>query len=292
MGQNTVTERDCQEERIKIKTLSQQMKNLAISGTGISPWEAEVLLETIEEVYFNDPEFRHAKQGQIKYSCISKTEPPGKPVSECAMQTVLLTLFDDTDKGDLSYTDKDASIEKRQRRLARIAEEAKEQNGLLSQEDLAELLMCDVRTIRRDIADFKELGIVVPTRGTVKDIGPGVTHRALAIRLWLEGKEPTEISRHIKHSIKAVENYLEKFKRVAYLKQKGFTHFETARTVGISNSATNTFIEIYDQFKGKALFDARLEEIMIVGSSSYQAYDEKKESRMSKLSMRERQVKQ
>lgn len=292
MGQNTLTSRDCQEQRLKIKTLSQKMKNLAIKGTGISPWEAEVLIEEIEDVYFNDPEIKQSRQGQIKYSCISFEEPPGKVVSECAMQTVLLTLFDETDKGELSYTDKDASIEKRQRRLARIAEEAREQGGLLSQEDLAELLMCDVRTIRRDIADFKKLGIVVPTRGTVKDIGPGVTHRALAIRLWIEGKEPTEIARHIKHSIKAVENYLEKFKRLAYLKQKGFTHFEIARTVGISGSATTTFTEIYDQFKGKALFESRLEEIMIVGAQSYQAYDEKKESPMSKPSTRERRKKQ
>ena len=61
----------------------------------------------------------------------------------------------------------------------RISAEAREQGGLLTQEDLAKILMCDVRTIRRDIADLRKTDIVVPTRGTIKDIGPGVSHRAL-----------------------------------------------------------------------------------------------------------------
>ena len=169
--------------------------------------------------------------------------------------------------------------------MLRICDEAREQGGLLSQEDLAKLLMSDVRTIRRDIAELKRQGIIVPTRGTVKDIGPGVTHKEIAIRLWLEGQEPTEVARRIHHSIKATENYLEKFKRVAYLRrEKGFSEFEISRTVGISTAATKTFLSIYDEFRGKALFDMRMEEINLVGKAYNLAEDEKKESAMSKNS--------
>ena len=89
--------------------------------------------------------------------------------------------------------------------MMRICDEAREQGGLLSQEDLGELLMCDVRTVRRDVAALRKSGVVLPTRGTVKDIGPGVTHKGIAVRLWLEGKEPTEVARHIHHSLKATE---------------------------------------------------------------------------------------
>ena len=291
MGQNTVSSRESQEQRLKIKTLSQQMKNIVVKGTGISPWEAEVLVETIEEVYFTDPELREAKQGQLKYSCISAEEPPGKPVSECQMLTVILTLFEDSDKEGLSRNNKDASIEMRHRRLLRISEEAREQKGLLSQEDLSEILMCDVRTVRRDIASLKKREVVVATRGTVKDIGPGVTHRELAVRLWLEGKEPTEVARHTKHSLKAIENYLEKFKRVTYLRRKGFTNFEIARTVGISMAATTAFVELYNTFNGKAMFKNRMEEIEIIGSQAYQAQDEKKELTTLNNSMSSKQVK-
>jgi predicted transcriptional regulator len=266
-----------QERRINIKNSNQKMKNLAIKGAGISNWEAQVLVDMIEEVYFSQLMQNELKPGQIKYNCISAEEGPGKPLKDCTILTVTLTLFDERDKGDFSTNNnKDRCLELRRRRLVRIVEEAKEQGGYLSQEDLSELLMCDIRTIRRDTKTLKDIGIILPTRGQQKDIGPGVTHRALAIRLWLEGLEPVAIANQIKHSIEAVENYLMKFKRVAYLKMKNFDLHEIAMTVGISCYATKTFLQIYDEFKSKTFFKQRLEEIGIVGAQYYQAQDEKK----------------
>jgi hypothetical protein len=273
----TLNSQQDQARRLQIKTINQQMKNLAVQGTGISPWEAQVLVDIIEEVYFSELNKNDLQAGQIKYHCISAEEGAGKPLKDCKMVTVVLTLFDERDKGDFSTeNNKDRSIELRRRRLVRISEEAKEQGGYLSQEDLSELLMCDVRTIRRDVYDLKNVGIILPTRGQQKDIGPGISHRAIAIRLWLEGKEPVAIAQHIKHSIKAVENYLQKFQRVAFLKGKHFNDYEIALTVGISVYATKTFSELYEEYKSKAFFKQRLEEINIVGRQYYEAQDEKK----------------
>lgn len=292
MGQNTLTSNEAQAQRLKIKQIGQQMANLAVSGAGLSTWEARELVRIIEEVYFCDPDLRQLLPGQMRYSCVNSSEPSGKPIKECQMVTVVLTLFQNEDDRELPPNDKDGSIETRWRRLLRISDEAREQGGLLSQEDLAKLLMSDVRTIRRDIAELKKGGIVVPTRGTVKDIGPGVTHREIAIRLWLEGKEPTEVAHHIHHSLKATENYLEKFKRVAYLRRKGFTEFEISRTVGISVSAARTFQELYSEFKGKALFAMRMEEIELTGKQFQLAEDEKKDSPMSKNSTNDKRGRQ
>ena len=285
MGNNTLSNGEMQAQRLKIKQLDQQMLNAAVKGAGLSPWEAETLVRMIGEVYFRDSDLKQIQPGQMRYSCVAASEPPGKPIKECQMVTVTLSLLLNEDTEELPFKAKDASIETRWRRLLRICDEAREQGGLLSQEDLAKLLMSDVRTIRRDIAALKRQGIIVPTRGTVKDIGPGVTHKEIAIRLWLEGQEPTEVARRIHHSIKATENYLEKFKRVAYLRrEKGFSEFEISRTVGISTAATRTFLSIYDEFKGKALFDMRMEEINLVGKAYNLAEGEKKESAMSKNS--------
>ena len=270
--------RESQEHRLKIKTLSQQMQNVAVHGAGLSPWEARVLIEAIEQVYFSDPAMRAASDGQLKYSCVSLTEPPGKKIEECQMVTVLLTLFDPKDQGQLDYNKKRASIALRQRRLMRIADETREQGGLLSQEDMAEILMCDVRTIRRDIESLRKREIIIATRGQVRDIGPGVTHRGIAVRLWLEGKEPVEIARHINHSIAAVENYIEKFKRVAYLRGKNFDDYQSALTIGISVAAVKTFVELYKQYQDKSFFKQRMDEIELVGSQYYVAQDEKKDS--------------
>jgi len=222
------------ERRINIKNINQQMQTLAVQGTGISRWEAKVLVEMIEEIYFSELNTKTLQPGQIKYQCVCASEGPGKSLEDCKLVSVTLTLFDEKDKGNFSTTNnKDRSVELRRRRLVRMAEEAKEQQAYLTQEDLAELLMCDVRTIRRDIKDLKNVGIILPTRGQQKDIGPGVSHRAIAIKLWLEGKEPVAVALDIKHSIEAVENYLQKFKRVAFLKGRQFSDFEIALTVGI-----------------------------------------------------------
>lgn len=291
MGKCNIKSREAQGKRSEIKTLNQQMKKTAIEGTGISPWEAEVLVNYIDELYFTDNNIDHLKTGQMKYSCVDINEPPGKPINDCKMVTVCLTLFSEDDDKQLDWSCKNASIIQRQRRMMRVCTEAMDQGGVLSQEDLCKILMCDVRTIRRNVSILKELGIIVPTRGTVKDIGPGVTHREIAIRLWLEGKEPSEICNQINHSLKAVENYIEKFKRVSYLRQKHFDDFEISRTVGISVNAAKTFAEIYEQSKHKSFFQYRMDEINIVGSQYYNAQDEKKDFQRSRTSMNSRQVK-
>lgn len=277
MGKLTTNSYEDQQRRLNVKSIGQQMQNLAVEGAGLSPWEAKVLVDMIEDVYFMELDHKKLKSGVVKYQCVSSEEGPGKALKMCKMVSVYLTLHDDDDFGDFSSTNnKDRSIERRQRCLARITEEAKEQGGFLTQEDLAELLWCDPRTIRRDCQALKKRGIILPTRGQQKDIGPGVTHRAVAVRLWLEGKEPVEIAQHIKHSIKAVENYLQKFKRVAYLRRKGFSEYEIAMTVGISVSASRTFIDLYHEYQNRAFFDQRLQEIELVGGQHWQAQDEKK----------------
>lgn len=278
MGINTANSRENQTRRLQIKTLDQQMKRVAVEGTGISPWEAEVLVETINEVYFTDPGLKECAPYQLKYSCVSASEGPGKPLSKCSMTTVFLTLFAEEDERELPAKGKQASVWRRQRKIMRITEEAREQGGLLSHEDLGRILMCDDRTIRRDVDDLDKAGITVASRGQQKDIGPGVTHKAVAIKLWLEGVEPVAIARQIKHSIGAVENYLEKFKRVSYLRTKNFDDYQIALTMGISVRATKTFVSIHNEFKNRSFFKSRMDEIELIGSSHYLAEDEKKDS--------------
>jgi biotin operon repressor len=285
MGVNVASSsRESQDRRLRIKTLGQRMKQVAVEGAGLSPWEAEVLVDAIAEVYFSDPDLKELSAGQMKYSCVSATEGSGKPLNKCAMSTVLLTMIDPEDRKELPVDGKQASVHRRRRKIMRLTEEAREQGGLLTQEDLAAVLDSDVRTIRRDIHELRENGIVVATRGQQKDIGPGVSHRGLAVRHWLEGKEPVEVARAINHSLGAVENYLEKFKRVAYLREKSFDDFQIALTVGMSVAAVKTFVEIYKESKNRTFFRSRLAEIELVGEQHYLAEDEKKDSGSSNVS--------
>ena len=158
----------------------------------------------------------------------------------------------------------------------RMTEEARDQGGLLTQEDLALILCCDVRTVRRDIKDLRKRQITVATRGTIKDIGPGISHRELAIRKWLEGTEPVDVARGINHSLSAVERYIQHFSRTVFLRRKQFAPLQIALTLGCSSSSTEIYLNLYEKYHRKRKYKQRFEEIDIIGSAHYVAEDEKK----------------
>lgn len=288
MGLQNSSSYENQTRRQTIKTINQQMKQLAVAGTGISPWEADILIQTVEDVYFSNTELRDIKHGQIKYSCVSASEGAGKPLKDCQMTTVVLTLLDNSDEDELLVVgDKQRQTFIRRRKITRLADEAKDQGGLLSQEDLATLLGRDVKTIQRDVKALKDLNITVPTRGQQKDIGPGVTHREQVIRQWLDGKEPVEVARQTKHSIAATESYIEKFKIVVYLRaDKQFSDHEISVVSGMSSRGVKSFLKIYNEQQNHPLLKHRLDEIMLRGKQYYDETGEKKDSLPLNFSMK------
>ena len=280
MGIQTSSKYKSQTKRLQIKTLAQQMKQEAINGTGMSPWEGEILSQMIEDRFLGDAELRSIVPGQVQYCCVVDSEGAGKPLNKCAMKTVTLTLFnkeeDEQGLSSASYKTRQKTL--RQRRMMRICDEAVDQGGLLTHEDLASLLMCDVKTIGRDVKELKEREIILPTRGQQKDIGPGLTHRTLIARKWLEGYEETEICTLVKHSMKAVENYLQTFKRVVFLRrEKKFTDHEIAMVTGSSSGLVRKHLEIYEELKSHGIAEHRMEEISLKGSEFYREQGEKKD---------------
>ena len=275
-----------QQRRLAIKTIHQQMTMLAMDGAGLSKWEADELVNIIDDVYFTNADLRDLKEGQMKYSCTSAKEGPSKPLTNCQMVTVILTIFDDEDDKDLPCgVNKQRQVRQRMRRCIRLCQEAKDQGGLLTQEDLAKLLQCDSKTIQRIVKMLKQKEICLPTRGNQKDIGPGITHRELVIRKWIEGHEPAEVAKLTNHSIGAVENYLQKFKVIVYLhRERKFDNFEISVVAGVSLSATKVFVDLYESLKTHPTFKYRLEDIKITGKSYYHTVGEKKDSPLVKPS--------
>lgn len=277
MNKSSTSSLAAQHERLSFKSQSANLKSEVIRGTGMSPWEAGVLVDVVDHLYFSDPQLRPCKEGQVRVTCVAASEGPGKPLELCAKKSVILTLFDEEDGRDMFSLSDSEIAQMRRRRLCRIAEEAREQGGLLTQEDLAKCLMCSVRTIRREMAALNEMDIMVPTRGQQQDIGPTVSHRALAVEKWLEGREPVQIARDIKHSVRSVERYLETFKRVAWLYgRKRFNVFQAALAVSVSVSVAQFCIELYNEYKDSAFLEQRMTEIDLAGSAAYIAEGEKK----------------
>ena len=212
-----------QARRLAAKTQDQRMVNEVVSGNGMSPWEAQVVVEVIREVYFTTPGGAPLRHGQLLYTCMKIEAGAGTALKDCPMTSITLSLLGEGD--DQVY----GAEMLRRHRIGRLCEEARDQGGLLTQEDLGQVLSFDARTIRRDIKALKDLGVHIPARGQQKDIGPTLTHKGVAIRHWLEGKEPQEVARAIDHPLRAVERYLNHFARVIYCIRHGFSMLQWAR---------------------------------------------------------------
>ena len=145
----------------------------------MSPWEAQAIVDVIREFYVQDSGKAPLRSGQLQYECVRVDQGGAKSLKECQKTAVTLALLD---PGDLKICEQHGAKTACRARLASLTEEARDQNGLFSQEYLAQILTCDVRTVRGDIQTLRDKqGIHTPTRGQQKDITPGVTHRTLAI---------------------------------------------------------------------------------------------------------------
>jgi len=232
-------------DRLKQKQLDTQFVNTLIQGMNCSQFEAKAILNAVYETY--QPFFDNSgamKPGQILFEVVSIENGAQKKLSDCKMVSVILTL--DAGEEDLQVKEHHGVQGLRRHRLQRIVNEAFQQGGLLTVEDIANrLLNCGERTICRDIKAFKDQDIVLPLRSVIRDMGKSVTHRSKIVKEWLAGKEYTEIARATNHSIDAVANYIDKFKRVICLAKNNYEIKTIAFLVKLSPSLTQEYYDLY-----------------------------------------------
>src|SRR5919106_2338292 len=139
--------------------------------------------------YFADFGQVALRPGELCYLAVASEEPPGKPIVACRKVQVALELAAPEDLEVL----RTGLAAMRQQRLARLARQGQVQGGLLTVEDLAFLTCSSPATVKRDVAVCRRRDVAVPTRGQIKDIGPGLSHKAQGGRLWVWGLQFTEI---------------------------------------------------------------------------------------------------
>jgi hypothetical protein len=232
-------------DRLKQKQLDTQFINSLIQGMNCSMFEAKAIMNSVYEVY--QPFFDNAsamKPGQVLFEAVSIENGSHIKLSDCKMVSVILTL--DAGEEDLEIRQHQGVIGLRRHRFQRIANEAFQQGGLLTVEDIANrLINCGEKTLVRDLAGFKKQNIVLPLRSTVMDMGRSITHRLLIVKEWLLGKEYSEIARKTNHSIDAVANYIDKFKRVVCLAKDNHEIKTIAFLVKLSIPLAEEYYKIY-----------------------------------------------
>jgi Protein of unknown function (DUF1670) len=206
-------------------------------------------------------EFGHMalQPGELVYLAVASDEPPGKPIIACRKVQVALELAAPEDQVLLG--ERGLAAMRRQR----LARQAQVQGGLLTVEDLAYLTCSSTATVKRDLAACRAGEIAVPTRGQIRDIGPGVSHKAQVVQLYLWGLQFTEIERRTRHSEDAIRRYLVDFRQIAALYARGASIPEIRAATGRSAGVIGEYIAIYERARREFPAAPRLRELLDAG---------------------------
>jgi hypothetical protein len=244
-------------DRLAEKTVERQFLYEMEMDFELAPAASRAVLATAQQVLLcsgGEP-----RQGQMRVTVVSVKEPSGKPLAAMKKLDVVVTV--DGGLEDLEVLKQFGVPGQRRARLLRMTAEAVDQDGVLTQEDLARLCQSDVRTIRRDIVALRNAGHWVPTRGAVKEIGRGQSHKAKIVEMYLKRMTYFEIVRRARHSPNAVKRYVETFGRVVVLWEKGVRNpGEVGFVVGISERLAREYLALRERYDTPEHRD-RLEEI-------------------------------
>jgi len=185
-------------------------------------------------------------ENNIIYHAVSADEPAGKPLSEAEMLSVQLKYYTEEDFQNFNgYSTSPLKWAK----ILRYTTETRRQGALLNQADLVFLLGIDTSVVRRLLKEHNK--VVVPTRGNIVDIGPGLTHAESIIELYLQGYTETQIKRRTGHCYESIENYIRVFANVYGLLEKGLPLGLIRKVLGKSMKLMKKYKALYDHYNTK-----------------------------------------
>lgn len=215
----------------------------------LSPKEARGILDSAKTV-FNLEGVSHPgniRPGQIREIVLAKDASAGKPLSQ--LKKVEVTLTSDAGEEDLDVLSKYGRVALREVHILRLVEEALDQGGILTQEDLSPILKVDVRSIKRDIAHLRKQGYLVHTRGQIKGIGRGKSHKVAIVELYLQRYTYTEIFWRTRHSPFAIKRSPTHKGIVIELYERKIAPPHIARQTGHSLEAVDRYISDYERVR-------------------------------------------
>jgi len=227
-------------ERLEAKSPEGAIIEQIAQDFNLAPFMAKTQFEQMRR-YFERYLGLERDVGEMTFLAVSAEAPPGRPVTECQQVPVNLTL----DSPDDLQAMRDGVGALRRSKIQRVTREAQEQGALLTQEDLARLLCASRSTIKRDIAYLRGEGVDVPTRGQMKDIGRGVSHKTRIVEDWLAGYTFSEIKKRRWHTLGSIERYCMSFQRVARLHAHHLSANEIRVSTGMSERLIQEYLDLY-----------------------------------------------
>jgi hypothetical protein len=229
-------------DRLQLKSASEAIIERIQHDFNLAPMVARTLFKQMRRYFENYYQLKN-DTGQLTYLAVSVDSPAGRKLAECQRVAIKLSLHTPDDLVALGS----GIATLRQARIMRLTEEAYEQGALLTHEDLACLLGSSLSTIKRDVGALRKQEFNVPTRGQVKDIGKGVSHKTQIVQDYLAGYTFSEIQWRRRHSIAAIGRYCQDLARVVRLRHQGFNVADIRRTTGLSERLIAEYLALYEQ---------------------------------------------
>ncbi|MBE3116329.1 DUF1670 domain-containing protein [Candidatus Bathyarchaeota archaeon] len=179
----------------------------------------------------------------VLYYAAAADECAGKSLDECRLLPVRLSWWSEDDQkiNNLNSTEQLKWL-----KIVRFTTEARHQGACLNQADLAYLLAIHVGVIQQ--MTQKHDNILLPTRGNVVDMGPGLTHVEQIVELYLQGYTETEIVRRTGHTYGSLENYIMMFSRVVSLLERKMPIPLIRQTIGCSMKLVEKHTALYHKY--------------------------------------------
>lgn len=228
-------------DRLQSKSVKQSIISSIARDFNLTPILAEAYFSQISEYFAQHAEL-DLRSGQLQYLAVEENEPAGKPIALCKKVSVKLTLHNPDE--DLPVYKKSGLRGLRHHKIVRITNEAIDQGGILSYEDIAFILTCSVVTIKRDMSQMRKNGTILPSRGWRHEMGRGQTHKTQILDLYLSGFQFSNIERRTKHSETAIKRYIQDFARVVLLHKKAFTVDQIRISTGFSHRLIGEYLKL------------------------------------------------
>lgn len=215
------------------------------------PAITRLFADKIDELYdrFHPPVSRF-KVGQVLWAAVAVDDPPrrNKRIEDTELVPVILDLVTAQDINETGATG--WRVKTRLNKIVRLCRQAYEQKAVLSVADLSLLLHVHMSTVSYDIVNHeRQTGQTVPRRGTVHDIGPSVTHKAIICYKQLVEKKPTsQVAQETFHSPGEVEYYVQCFRRIQLCRDSGMSKEDIARVTGHSLSLVQEYLDLMEEF--------------------------------------------
>jgi DNA-binding Lrp family transcriptional regulator len=251
-------------QRQAAKTQEQEFLRVLEQEFRLAPRVAQALLAEAEA--YLRPSEATLGSGQIAVLLAERRAGVSQPLGETRKQRVYWTV--DAGASDRSVLREYGSNGLRQMRIQRLLSEALEQGAAASQEDLAEALAVDVRTIKRDFKALQARGVLLASRGYLHAVGRGQTHKSQIVRRWLQGESYDQLAQSTRHSLSSIQRYIQLFVRVVALYQQQQSASQSAFVLQCSERLVEEHLALYQQLEQPAQRNRLAEQLQRLQAST------------------------